>query len=440
MFNAHSNIYTVSSFVGGTTALITGILAYFKNRKSVISQTWLLLSIGVAIWGIGYSFMLYAPNKSEALFWRKLMDSGAILIPAFHLHFILVLIDRVRERKKELLVCYLTTLLIFCLNYTNFFIRDIVPKSIFYYYPEPRIGYYLFMINFLFWATIAIYRLLQSYTQAKGFKRLQFRYMFLASFFGFAGGSTAFLLTFNINILPVGMILFTLYPLIVTYAIVRYRLMDIRLVFSKAMAFAIAVLPILAIPYIISARAKAFLVQHFGENWWYLPMTVAILLTYAAIRAYLYIDKKAKDIILKKEHDYQRKIMDLSRKLFHAQSFEELYRLVESVYSFENPGYIDCLSLYFKKPDDGLYALKVEKANGKNTNTRVLDKNSTLVNLLTQRWSVEDGYLSKRDFLLIDEIIDSIQKANSGTGVLRDTEEQLRLLNAYVVFPIWNQK
>jgi hypothetical protein len=61
-------------------------------------------------------------------------------------------------------------------------------------------------------------------------KRLQYIYMLLATTFGFFGGSTAFLPVFGVNIYPFGMYFVVLYPMLMTYAIVKHKLLDIEVI------------------------------------------------------------------------------------------------------------------------------------------------------------------------------------------------------------------
>jgi hypothetical protein len=57
---------------------------------------------------------------------------------------------------------------------------------------------------------------------------------------GFSGGITYFLPMFGIKIYPFGNFTIPLYSLISTYAILRYRLMDINVVIKKALIYSLS--------------------------------------------------------------------------------------------------------------------------------------------------------------------------------------------------------
>ena len=61
-----------------------------------------------------------------------------------------------------------------------------------------------------------------------------------ASIIGFVGGSTTFLPVLNINIYPFGTLFVSLNALIISYSIVKHRLMDIEFVIRKGVMYAYA--------------------------------------------------------------------------------------------------------------------------------------------------------------------------------------------------------
>lgn len=363
----HLNLFTFTSFLGGIIALFTGLLVFLKNNKAIVNRCWLLLSLSVAIWSSGYSFMLYASNKSYALLWRLFMDGGAILIPAFHLHFILALIGNIKRYKKQLAICYVTTLVIFCLNYTDLFIKDVIPKAIFYYYPEPKIGYYLFALNFIFWAGIAIYRLLQEFVKSKGFVRRQLEYMFLASFVGFGGGSTAFLLTFNINILPYGMLLFFLYPLIVTYAIIRHRLMDINLALTRAGIFIIVYTLVLGLPFWFG----------FATGKWILTTTMMAILATGGPFIYLFIQHRAEKVLFREQHRYQDTLRHSSMGMTRIRDLKKLVNLI--VHIVTKTVKITHASVFLLDSKTNQYHLQASRDRGRTKQDVTFNENSPLI-------------------------------------------------------------
>src|SRR5205823_7464025 len=94
-----------------------------------------------------------------------------------------------------------------------------------------------------------------------GPRKNQIKYFFLATVVGFSCGTTCFLPVFGIDVYPILNFTVPLYPIIMTYAIARYRLMDISIVIHKGLAYSL-LLSLIVIPacfaILVSNRATLF--------------------------------------------------------------------------------------------------------------------------------------------------------------------------------------
>ena len=72
-----------------------------------------------------------------------------------------------------------------------------------------------------------------------GIKRNQIAHFFLASAIGYSGGSLAYLPMFGVNIYPYGTYCIPIYPIVMTYAILQYRLFDIHVVMRKSLVYSV---------------------------------------------------------------------------------------------------------------------------------------------------------------------------------------------------------
>jgi signal transduction histidine kinase len=67
----------------------------------------------------------------------------------------------------------------------------------------------------------------------------RYKYMFLFTAIGSAGGGSVFFLTFNIPVLPYPLILFSLFPIISIYAIFRFKLFNVRVIATEVLVFSL---------------------------------------------------------------------------------------------------------------------------------------------------------------------------------------------------------
>jgi signal transduction histidine kinase len=220
-------------------SLLLGSFVYVKNKKEILNIAWGLFSLSMTICAFGFFMSFIVQNKSEAIFWIRFLNIGAISIPVFFLHFVYSLLDINNRSKKTILaLIYIITVFFILSDFTHFYIEDVTPKWVFKYWLKPGSLYPLFIIFFLSCIGYAHYLMINAYRGASVHKRNQIKYMFLASIIGFIGGVTTFPLAFNIKIYPFGNYLIVLYPIIVSYAIVRHHLMDIEVLIKKSLVFA----------------------------------------------------------------------------------------------------------------------------------------------------------------------------------------------------------
>ena len=250
-------------FLGGIIPLTLGSLIYLGNRKSWTGRTYLGLSLSCAIWSFGFLGLMSAANYQTAYFWRMFMDIGAVILPAFWMHFLYTVLNLASAKRKEIFFYYLAGLLLVILNVADYlhpgiFVEGVVGKGVFNYYPVAGLGYYLFLLFYVAIVPYSFYYLIRGSKDRSGVESKQIRFLLAASVLGFGGGGTAFLLTFGVPIAPYGVILFALYPIIIAYAISKYHLFNIKVVVTELLTFGIWVF-VLARTYVADTTTDIIL-------------------------------------------------------------------------------------------------------------------------------------------------------------------------------------
>lgn len=150
------------------------------------------------------------------------------MIPAFFVHFTFEF-----ARTKGWIIIALNygiaLLFQFLNNYTKMFInRTRFVFDEFYYDSPATMVYSAFVIWFV---ACIIFSHLYLYIKAVSFEKIQQQqaHVFIAAMIlSFSGGITSFLPVYGIDIYPYGNILASIYPIVITYAIVKYRFLDMR--------------------------------------------------------------------------------------------------------------------------------------------------------------------------------------------------------------------
>src|SRR5881409_704477 len=276
------NPFALSGLLTGITSLSFGYFVYLKGRTQPLNRLWFVFTASVAVWGLGGLWIGLARTETEALWaWRLAFACGVLWIPILFYHFVHVFCER--SEKRFLYLSYAIGVIFFPVIFTERFFSGTRLAFSSFYYSQPG---HLFPLFFLWWVGMVVfshYELLKTHHRTSGTKKNQIKYFFLATGIGYSGGSLDYLPIFGIDLYPYGNFAIVLYPIIMTYAIVRHRLMDITVVMEKGLTYLLLLL-VVAIPFypILVVTEQAFFgsVSHAFSILMFLLFALVMLMTY----------------------------------------------------------------------------------------------------------------------------------------------------------------
>jgi signal transduction histidine kinase len=232
------NYYTISLLIGAFTALISGIVVFLHNPKKAENQAWFALTMCTAIWSSAYFLMTISETEKTGLLNDWILHYAAIFIPLFYYLLVLTITDRVKKSSFLFGFFTLCALALTVINPLPVFVADVMPKVGFNFAPVPGPAYIYFFIYFV---TLVIFGLFTTAKAALESKdkafRLKLIYTMLFTIAASVGGGSVFLTTFFTVIPPYALILFSIYPAISGYAILRYQLFDVKLILAQTLIF-----------------------------------------------------------------------------------------------------------------------------------------------------------------------------------------------------------
>lgn len=230
------NHYVIALLTTSCALVILAPFVYFKGRNKAVNITFTLYSLCIVIWGLGQAYHNSATDRITAIFWARYFHAGVIFISTAFVHFTLTLLGIDALKRKLIRALYITSFVFLFLDFTPLFIPDAVPKFSLNYYWTIGPVYLPFLIFWFGSVVYALYKLHKAYHSEVGMKRNQLRYLYWSTLFGYVGGSSNYLPVFNIHLYPFnpfGTYAVPIYSIIVTYAIIKYRLMDINIAIGK---------------------------------------------------------------------------------------------------------------------------------------------------------------------------------------------------------------
>ena len=233
------DFYAISAFINAITSLALGGFVYFKNKRNTTNSTFILLSFSVFFWSLFYFLWQVSDNYYEALNYTRLLSIGSTFIPIFYLHWVLSFLE-IKEKKASCILFfgYLITTIFLIFSFSPLFVKDVEPTIFFKYWPKAGILYTIYLItSYVGLFGYGLVQLFYKYYKTKGLKHYQIKYIIIGTIFGFFGGITNFFLWYDILIPPVGNIIISLYVVILFYAMIKFRLMDVRIMARKVFIY-----------------------------------------------------------------------------------------------------------------------------------------------------------------------------------------------------------
>ncbi|MBI5701481.1 PAS domain S-box protein [Candidatus Saganbacteria bacterium] len=392
--------YPLSAAINFLGSLYLGFFVLSKNKKSPLNITFSLFAFSVAFWGFGYFFWQIASQKENALFWVQVLMVGAILIPVFFFHFILCLLRLYDEKKNILIAAYLLSAFFLISDLTPFFVKEVAERSFFKFWPVPGPLFHPYLMVFI--ALIIYSHLLMFQTMAKtslGRLKNQIKYIFIGTFFGFLGGTTNFLLWYNVPFPPIGNGLVMLYVAFTTYAIIKHRLMSIETVIQKGILYGgISVLVLTAY------AAAAYFLHGLNYIWVNAILVLALATAYnPLLKGFQYLI----DVVFYRErYDYQKTLREISYKISTQLRLEDLTSLIVSTFVHT-----------MRVSEISFLILDKEKGRFRSIPAPVIECQSSYKQIEIDIESPIAKYLQEsKDVLLLEELEDEIAKLESYAG------------------------
>ncbi len=238
--------YYITSLLTVFTCLALGIFVLYKNPASNTHRGLLLLNLSVALWSLFLFLHYISRTYNSALLTARLLHIGAVFIPSCYLYFVVNFLGIAEQKKKITLACFALSFLFLGLNFTPYFISGIKPKLNFTYYGDAGPLYILWIITY---GAIITYCIILLAKKMRGpacrqagapvSKKNHIRYVLLASVMGFVGGATIYPLWYDVPIAPFGEHIIFLYPIILTLAVLKHKLLDIEIVVRETIIYSL---------------------------------------------------------------------------------------------------------------------------------------------------------------------------------------------------------
>ncbi len=321
------NFFIFSSIVAAITCELLGGFVFLKNPKSNINRSFAIETFFIGIWTL-FPFLTSLPySYDEALFSARLVYMSAMLVPPTFLLFVFNLLNivHIKRERNTLRLFYLCTIVFLVYSFSPLFIEGIHMSGLLYTI-KPGLIYHLFFLYFGLTIVYGYIRIFLQYQKSTGREKNQLLYILASFLIAGIAGMIHFLSAYGIIEIFPHDILVIVYTAIMAYSIVKYKAMEVNIVFKKTMAYSLSaglltglfVVLVLAITNILSAftDVSSFKVSIFSA------LFIAVLFNPLRNRIQAIIDK----LFYKKSYDYYAVIRKVSHELSSIFDLSGIYK------------------------------------------------------------------------------------------------------------------
>lgn len=259
--------------------LLMGIFVFIKDRKNELYRVFLWLNFTIAVWFFGNVLsMVNFNNIDTAFFWFRFGYTGAIFISATYYHFYLSFF-----RKKKTILYFVYSFAVLEIIYLWFY-----DGMKMFAYALPNVGivwqemsFYSYFLIFgmakyiIISISVAVMFLRKSRQETIPSKKIQLKWLSII-FFIFFWGATEWLVIFNIR-LHIAWLVIPFFTASIAYSILKYQLMDIKLVVKRAFFYSVGIALVSGIIFGISFLNSWFAENMLGFKPWMIPLFAGIV-------------------------------------------------------------------------------------------------------------------------------------------------------------------
>lgn len=327
-----------------------GVFVVVKNKKSLINWSYAIFLLCLSLWSFALAMFYHVSTDSSSVFWANAIYFMGSSIAVAFFYFSSVFPTGKNPSWKRMSMPLSGLFLLFIL----YFSTSEMIKGIEYRNGVKTFIYgnchFAFDIHFILLFGLAFWKLYCDVRTLTLQKKEQAKYLLLSTAIGVIfNGQTNIIMPsifHNCSLVWVGPHITFVMVCIMTYAILKYRLMDIRIIFSRAGIFLVVYGIVLGIPFIVLHRTGSGL----------LATSLAVVFASTGPILYRFLQRKAEAIVLAKQLNYQRILLQAATTMIVEHDLLKLSRLI--VYILKKTIKLKFSAIFVKNRGQKTYLLK----------------------------------------------------------------------------------
>lgn len=321
------NWYSLPVIAVSTVIFLIGLFILIQQPRALTNFSFFLVCLCVNAWLYGISFM-YMPIRGELALeiYRTVTFMGVASVSTAVYFFSVVWLKLLGRQRKQVVIGFLGSALFYGLGLAR---PDSFPGVYEYYwghYPRYGVTGYFFLVFFFGYFFAAFVNFVRAYrNENQPVRRAQIKLISLAFLISFIGSVDYLPKLAYIPVYPIGYLCVFVWIMMVAYAIIKYKLMDIETVIHKTVMWSV-------LSSLIFLPLGFFF--YLLRDWLLgLPPAVASGISVGIFLTLLFYTKTIQPwidhIFQRRQHDLERALINFSDNLVHLKSLQELIKYID---------------------------------------------------------------------------------------------------------------
>ncbi|MDA9101039.1 ATP-binding protein [Omnitrophica bacterium] len=328
-FLGHYLFLAAGGYFTGLLCISLAVLVLHANPKSKSCCMSAMMNFSIALWSCFYATMYLVPDEYWGRIVSQLLTVGTICLSLCFSHLSLLLTEDHKYRRVILGAFYIgTCLLITLVLFTRTIIASVTPILDLPAYTDAGPLYILVPIHLFSNVAYGSILLIRGIRKYHGFRRSNLILFLVAAWAGFAVGTPAFLLVMDVPVKPITTPFVALFPILLTYGIIKHRLLDIQKLLKNGLIFGLLFVFMLGVVSIALFLFKEVFAKLLGMNA-LLSQGLAIALAiglYGPLKSFL--SRTTNRILFQHRKDPETVFQSLTKDILQYLDYAQLSKVV----------------------------------------------------------------------------------------------------------------
>ena len=307
--------YSIPTFITALLSLGLGIFILARNPTSKLNctfATWCLLTF---YWQTCWTILFNVQDRFVADLLARFGYSGIIFIPIVFFHFVVEFTKARSERFLSYLFYILGGVFATSVWTTNYFVNGIYQYSWGYY---PRAGilhfFYVVMLLVMLLSGLLLLWRFKLQSQAHPTRLNQTKYI-IGSTAIYSVASIDFLANYGLGYYPLGLVFTNIHALIIAYAIIQYRLLDISVAIRQSLIYALILSALLVPCYVVVIQGQMYAFGRISYSYSFFAFVLLLGVGFLFPKFRFKTEDALERVLFKRRVDFRNTLLRSSRDM-----------------------------------------------------------------------------------------------------------------------------